>query len=232
MKNSREFEQIIGYEFKDRTLLEKALTHDSFIKENEQSRLNGNERLEFLGDAFLDAAISEELYQQFPNVEEGFLTKVRATLVCEKTLAYEGRKLRIGEFLKISRGEEKSGGRDRDSIIADAMEAVIGAMYLDGGYDQVRDYVLLTFGDVIHDAKDGKFSNVDYKSNIQETLQGKGVLDIHYILEKEEGPDHKKIFFVKLEAGGQTLGRGRGRSKKEAEQNAARDGLDRGINVF
>ena len=142
MNNSAQFQQKIGYTFCDIHLLDKALTHSSYVKETGQSRLCDNERLEFLGDAFLDAIIGEELYRRLPKAEEGKLTKARASIVCEKSLAAAGRKLSIGEHMLFSRGEEKSGGRDRDSILADGMEAVIGAIYLDGGYEQVRSFVV------------------------------------------------------------------------------------------
>lgn len=232
MKNNSSYEQMIGYEFKDKALFEKALTHSSYIKAKGMSRLAGNERLEFLGDAFLDAIIGETLFLQFPEAEEGFLTKVRAAVVCEKTLAQEARRIKIGQMLKISKGEEKTGGRDRDSIIADAMEAIIGAIYLDRGYEATKDYVLKVFDSVLEEIKAGNFSNMDYKSQIQEALQAKGILNIRYGLEKEEGPDHDKTFYVYLKADDKVLGRGKGKSKKEAEQNAAKDGLERGTNVF
>jgi len=232
VKNSTEFQAIIGYRFKDQTLIEKALTHNSFVKEKELSRLNGNERLEFLGDAFFDAIIGEALYISFPEVEEGFLTKVRASIVCEKSLLKEGEKLQIGQYLKIGRGEEKSGGRARASIIADAMEAVIGAVYLDGGYEAAKGHVLRTFGEALENALEGKFDNADYKSELQEILQGKGILDIQYHLEKEDGPDHSKTFFVSVKVDGKKLGCGSGGSKKEAEQRAAKDGIERGLHVF
>lgn len=233
MNNSNvQFQQVIGYTFKDARLLEKALTHSSFVKETGQSRFNDNERLEFLGDAFLDAIIGEELYRRMPRAEEGKLTKARASIVCEKSLAAAGRKLSIGSHMRFSRGEEKCGGRDRDSILADAMEAVIGAIYLDGGYEQTRRFVTEIFADDLADAGKGKLINRDYKSEIQEQLQAHGILDMHYVLEGEEGPDHDKTFSVRLEILGKPAGHGRGKSKKLAEQAAARDAMERGINVL
>lgn len=232
MNNSKHFETMIGYTFKDIQLLDKALTHSSYIKETGQSRLNDNERLEFLGDAFLDAIIGEALFKRLPRAAEGKLTKARASIVCEKSLAEAGRRLSIGEHMMFSRGEEKSGGRDRDSILADGMEAVIGAIYLDSGYQQARDFVLEIFADALQDAGRGKLSNQDYKSELQELLQGQGILDIRYILEREEGPDHNKTFSVRLEIRGQAAGRGSGKSKKIAEQNAAKDAIERGIDVL
>ena len=232
MNNSNEFEKCIGYTFREKELLEKALTHSSYVKETGQSRLNDNERLEFLGDAFFDAIIGEALYRMLPTAEEGKLTKIRASIVCEKSLAQAGRKLGIGSCIHFSRGEEKCGGRDRDSILADAMEAVIGAIYLDGGYEEAKKFVLTIFDEELNDAGRGKLNNRDYKSAVQEYLQGKGILDIRYVLEKEEGPDHDKTFSVRLDVQGSTVGRGTGKSKKLAEQKAARDAMERGMDVL
>ena len=221
MKNRKQFEEVIGYKFNDRQLLDKALTHSSYVKENGQSKLYDNERLEFLGDAFLDAIIGEALYKRLPSAEEGNLTKARASIVCERSLAEAGRRLSIGEHMLFSRGEEKSGGRNRDSILADGMEAVIGAIYLDGGYEEAQNFVLRIFQDSLQAAGEGKLSNRDYKSEIQEHLQGNGILDIHYALEKEEGPDHDKTFLVDLYVAGEKKSSGKGRTKKAAEQDAA-----------
>lgn len=232
MNNNREFEDKIGYHFKDAQLLERALTHSSYAKETGQGRLGGNERLEFLGDAFLDAIIGEELYRKMPKAEEGQLTKARASIVCEKSLAQAGRRLSIGRHMMFSRGEEKCGGRDRDSLLADGMEAVIGAIYLDGGYARAQHFVLDIFKEDLQDAGKGKLSNRDYKSQLQELLQSKGILDIRYSLEKEEGPDHNKTFSVSVEICGKPGGRGTGKSKKIAEQNAAKDAMERGLDVF
>ena len=232
MNNSKEFEKKIRYTFRDRQLLDKALTHSSYVKENGQSRLNDNERLEFLGDAFFDAVIGEALYRALPQAEEGTLTKMRASIVCEKSLARAGRRLGIGRHMLFSRGEEKCGGRDRASILADAMEAVIGAIYLDGGYEQAKAFVLEIFKEDLQDAGRGKLSNRDYKSELQEQLQANGILNIRYVLEKEEGPDHDKTFSVRLDIRGEAAGRGTGKSKKLAEQNAAKDAIERGMNVL
>lgn len=232
VNNNREFEKIIGYQFKDKELLGRALTHSSYVKERGQSRLDDNERLEFLGDAFLDAIVGEDLYKKLEKAEEGQLTKARASIVCEKSLAEAARGLSVGAFLRFSKGEEKSGGRGRDSILADAMEAVIGAVYLDGGYEEARDFVLGIFEKALRDAGKGKLSNQDYKSELQEQIQAQGILDIRYVTEKEEGPDHDKTFSVRLEVCGKTAGSGTGKSKKLAEQNAAKDALERGLDVF
>ncbi len=232
VNNNRDFEKIIGYQFRDKELLGRALTHSSYVKERGQSRLNDNERLEFLGDAFLDAIVGEDLYNKLEKAEEGQLTKARASIVCERSLAQAARTLSLGDYMQFSKGEEKSGGRERDSILADAMEAVIGAVYLDGGYEKARDLVLEIFQKALLDAGQGKLSNLDYKSDLQEQLQARGILDIRYVTEKEEGPDHDKTFSVRLEARGTTIGSGTGKSKKVAEQNAAKDALERGLHVF
>lgn len=232
MNNSKHFETTIGYTFKDIQLLDKALTHSSYVKETGQSRLNDNERLEFLGDAFLDAIIGEALFKQLPKAAEGRLTKARASIVCEKSLAEAGRRLSIGEHMLFSHGEEKSGGRNRESILADGMEAVIGAIYLDGGYDAAQEFVLAIFREALKDAGQGKLSHQDYKSELQEQLQSRGILDIRYLLEREEGPDHNKTFSIRLEVCGREAGKGSGKSKKLAEQNAAKDAIERGIDVF
>lgn len=190
---------------------------------------DNNERLEFLGDAFFDAIISVELYKRLEKVDEGKLTKTRALIVCEKSLATVAQKLRIGEYLNMGKGEEHSGGRHRESILADAVEAVIGAIYLDGGYDEAARFVSREFEATVIDALAGKLFT-DYKTQVQEALQKRGQkTSISYHLDKEEGPDHDKTFYVHLVCNGKTLGSGRGKSKKEAEQNAARATLEGGI---
>ena len=226
--NNEKFETIIEYSFKNKELLNKALTHSSFCRENEMDSVQSNERLEFLGDAFLDAIAGTELYRRMPNVNEGTLTKTRALVVCEKSLAEVGTRLGIGEFLNMGNGEERCGGRHRESIVADAMEAVIGAIFLDSDYESVKEFVLKEFSTVIDDALAGKLF-ADYKTQIQEILQSKkSVPKIEYILDKEEGPDHDKTFFVHLVCDGKKLGSGTGKSKKEAEQNAAKASLEGG----
>lgn len=220
--NNERFEKIIEYEFNDKGLLNKALTHSSYCRENDLESSQSNERLEFLGDAFLDAIAGADLYRRLENVNEGKLTKTRALVVCEKSLAQIGNRLGIGEFLNMGNGEQRSGGRHRESIVADAMEAVIGAIYLDGGFEAVREFVLREFKSVIEDAMAGKLFT-DYKTQIQEILQSKGTTPvIRYVLDREEGPDHDKTFFVHLVCDDKVLGSGKGKSKKEAEQNAAR----------
>jgi len=223
--NSLDFQNKIGYKFKDDTLLKKALTHSSYIKEKKERCDRNNERLEFLGDAFFDAIISEELYRRLDKVEEGKLTKLRALIVCEKSLAFHAQKIEIGKYLFLGKGEEYTGGRSRDSLLADAVEAVIGAVFLDGGYEAARDVVLRIFKNRIDDAVSDKLDS-DYKTALQEMLQAKGETKISYVIEKEEGPDHDKTFYIALFCADELVGRGQGKSKKEAEQKAAKEALE------
>lgn len=227
--NNIGFEEVIQYRFKDKSLLEKALTHSSYCREHGVEIKNNNERLEFLGDAFFDAIISVELYKRLEKVDEGKLTKTRALIVCEKSLAHVAGELNIGQYLNMGKGEANSGGRMRESILADAVEAVIGAIYLDGGYDEAVRFVSREFRRTIEDALAGKLFT-DYKTQIQEVLQKRGQKTvISYKLDKEEGPDHNKTFYVHLVCNGKTLGSGCGKSKKEAEQNAAKAAIEGGI---
>lgn len=225
--NSSDFEKMIGYKFKDTSLLEKALTHSSYIKEKKERCDRNNERLEFLGDAFFDAIISEELYRRLDRIEEGKLTKLRALIVCEKSLAYHGRQIQIGKYIHLGKGEECMGGRNRDALLADTLEAVLGAIFMDGGYEAVRGIVLKIFEERIDDAANGRL-NSDYKTELQERLQARGETRISYLVEKEEGPDHDKTFYVNLYIGDVMAGKGKGKCKKEAEQNAAKEALERG----
>ena len=228
--NSSTFENVIGYQFNSPQLLETALTHSSCSSDVKKKGIENNEKLEFLGDAILDAIISEYLYKNQETKGEGILSKVRASIVCEKALSEIGRKLSIGTYIKMGRGEELTGGRDRDSIIADAMEAVIGAIYLDIGYLPAQLFVLTYFQETIQEAMQGK-RNKDYKTKLQEKFQEKGDILIEYVLEKEEGFAHDKTFYMKLLVSGSEIGKGTGKNKKEAEQAAARDALGRGGKV-
>lgn len=225
--NELDFQKTIQYDFQNINLLKNALTHSSYINEGRSPQIGNNERLEFLGDAILDAVISDHLYSRLENVEEGELTKVRAIIVCERSLAACGARLSIGNYLRLGKGEENSGGRNRHSIVADAMEAVIGAIYLDGGWEAAHSFVIRIFSEMIEDAASGKL-HMDYKTEIQERLQSHGEADISYVIEKEEGPDHDKTFYANLVFQGSVIGRGSGRSKKEAEQQAAKQALERG----
>lgn len=202
-----------------------ALTHSSCNKEK-NTKHQDNERLEFLGDAFLDAIIGEELFRRLPQGSEGKLTKTRALVVCEKSLADVALRYDLGDYMYMGHGEETAGGRHKNSILADAMEAVIGAIYLDGGYKETKNFVLRSFEEILKDAEGGRLFS-DFKSEVQELMQK---IDKHaalyYETEKEEGPAHDKTFFVHLSCDGKILGRGKGKSKKEAEQNAAKSALN------
>lgn len=237
MKKNREeelhrFQQKIRYEFNDTNLLDQAFSHSSYVRESKDDSLMDNERLEFLGDAFFDAIIGECLYKMHPQAEEGKLSKMRAALVCEESLANVAGRLELAEYLLLGYGEEKNGGRNRASILADATEAIVGAIYLDGGYEEAKRFVTYAFEKELNDARKGKIVNRDFKSRLQEALQAQGIQDIKYILEKEEGPDHEKIFTVKLEVGGREISRGTGKSKKSAEQDAAKNAIERGNNAL
>jgi len=220
-KSLDQLENRINYRFNNIKLLDNAVTHSSYVKEH-GNRMQSNERLEFLGDAFFDAIIGEELFRLFENKEEGFLSQMRAALVCENSLAKEATRLGIGDFLKLGKGEARSGGRQRKSILADAMEAIMGAIYLDSGFEAVKGVVLAIFEDALRDVENGIIENFDYKTALQEELQKNGNIDIKYIVIKEEGPDHDKTFTVQLEIDGEPKTIGTGKSKKKSEQQAAR----------
>ena len=212
-----ELENKLGYHFHDRRLLEHALCHSSYANERHWDRLQNNERLEFLGDAVLELATSEFLYQNYPTMPEGEATRTRASIVCEQTLALCARDLGLGEWLRLGKGEELTGGRDRDSITSDAMEALLGAIYLDGGFANAKEFVHhFILNDIEH-----KKLFYDSKTILQEQIQSETEEPIHYELVKEEGPDHNKRFTVKVVLGEKVLGSGSGRTKKAAEQEAA-----------
>ncbi|MDO4482317.1 MAG: ribonuclease III [Bacillota bacterium] len=219
-KKLKELSDKLRYDFKDKTLLVTALTHSSYVNENKLKYSSNNERLEYLGDAVLDAAISDYLYFKYREVEEGTLTKERAAIVCEASLSMCGKALGLGDYLILGKGEEHNGGRERPSMIADAVEAVIGAIYIDGGWDPAKKTALFILENVIQKASVGQI-NRDYKSLVQEKYQASGEVSICYEVAKEEGPDHDKTFYIDLIINGKTLGRGVGKSKKEAEQRAA-----------
>ena len=218
-----ELENKLGYHFHDRRLLEHALCHSSYANERHWDRLQNNERLEFLGDAVLELATSEFLYQNYPTMPEGEATRTRASIVCEQTLALCARDLGLGEWLRLGKGEELTGGRDRDSITSDAMEALLGAIYLDGGFANAKEFVHhFILNDIEH-----KKLFYDSKTILQEQIQSETEEPIHYELVKEEGPDHNKSFEVCVKIGDEEIGRGLGRTKKAAEQVAAYHGICR-----
>ena len=212
----------LGTVFQDLSLLHQALVHTSYANETKHETMVHNERLEFLGDAVLDLIISDYLFRKFPQLPEGELTKARAVLVCETTLARRAGELQVGEFLYLGRGEELSGGRQRISILADAFEAIIGAIYLDHGIPGVTDFVMKQLAQEIKLVERGNYLK-DYKTLLQELVQRKADAKIQYQLVGEEGPDHGKIFHVEVWVNDRLAGHGSGRSKKEAEQHAAQE---------
>ena len=217
----RAFEEKIGYEFKDKTYIQTALTHSSFA--NEHKEFNYNERLEFLGDSVLGLVVSDYLFRARNDLPEGKLTRLRANVVCEESLSAVARKINLGDHLFLGKGEKTSGGSDRDSILADATEAVIAAIYLDGGFDQAKDFILSNLRDTIAKNIDGNIFR-DYKTILQEIIQGNNG-KISYKLVGESGPDHNKEFEMQVKCGQDTIGIGKGKNKKEAEKEAARDAL-------
>ncbi|MBQ6582797.1 MAG: ribonuclease III [Mogibacterium sp.] len=228
LKDNSVLEERLEYTFRRPELLENALTHSSYASEKDKSYRYNNERLEFIGDAFLDAIIGLRLYELRPDDREGVLSKTRANIVCERSLAGISRELGIGQFLLLGNGEDASGGRDKDSILADALEAVIGAILLDSSYEEASRVVLSLFYQTIRLAIQGRLFH-DYKTELQERLQEQyRLIRIEYTLVEETGPDHDKVFTVEVSARGRTMGRGSGKSKKEAEQAAARDVLLKG----
>ncbi|MDO5363235.1 MAG: ribonuclease III [Eubacteriales bacterium] len=222
-KNLRELEEIIGYKFKNRHYLEQAMTHSSYANEKKLGKLGCNERLEFLGDAVLELISSDFLYGEFPKVPEGELTKKRASLVCEPSLAYCAREFGLPQFLMLGKGEDMTGGRNRDSIVSDATEALLGAIYLDGGFANAKEFVLrFILNDIEH-----KQLFYDSKTILQEIVQEDGSGAVEYPLIREEGPDHNKSFTVKAVVNGTVCGQGTGHTKKAAEQAAAYEALRR-----
>lgn len=220
-----EFEGIIDYKFNNIKVLENSLTHSSYSNEDKAYNKINNERLEFLGDAVLSISVSRFIYDEFPDYPEGELTKLRARVVCEDTLSLVAENLNIGKYLLLGKGEEASGGRERKSILADALEAVIAAIYLDGGYKEAEKFVLDNLTDYIRAAVKRKIVS-DFKSYLQEYYQGKSQsCKIRYIVTKEEGPEHEKVFHVNAVVNKKVVGKGVGKNKKIAEQNAAKDAL-------
>ncbi len=220
------FENIIDYKFENREYILEALTHSSYSNENKD--YNFNERLEFLGDSVLSIVVSEYLFKKETNLPEGELTKLRANIVCEESLSDAANEINLGEHMLLGKGEEATGGRKRISIIADAFEAVIAAIYLDGGIESARKFVLNYMEDIICDSRKGKIFR-DYKTHLQEVLQGKGENNIWYKLVEEKGPDHNKSFVMQVGTNEVVLGLGEGKSKKEAEQLAAKVALKNNI---
>ena len=220
-KKLKALENRIGYEFRNRNLLILALTHSSYANEKKLGKAGCNERLEFLGDAVLELVSSAYLFNEFPKVSEGELTKTRASMVCEPALAFCARDLDLGEYLLLGKGEDATGGRKRESVTSDAMEALIGAIYLDGGFANAKEFIHRF---VLTDQEDKKLF-YDSKTILQEIVQAEKLGEIEYHLIGEEGPDHNKSFSVELTIRGRSYGKGKGRTKKAAEQQAAYEAI-------
>ena len=217
-----ELENRIHYTFKNKKLLHEALSHSSYA--NEGKRTRSNERLEFLGDSVLSIIVAKHLFTHYTHLPEGELTKLRASLVCEKSLYEFASGFGLGEFLLLGKGEELTGGRERPSIIADAFEALLAAIYLDGGMEQARKFVLQFIPEHLN-PKQAKGLN-DYKTTLQEIIQQNKEEKIEYVLIEETGPDHDKTFVVEVHLNSNVIGTGNGKSKKQAEQFAAKEALE------
>ena len=220
----KDLETAIGYRFKNITLLQNALTHSSYANERWHNSLLSNERLEFLGDSILGMTVEEYLYRNFPDRPEGELTRMRADMVCEKALAKVAARIELGGQMMLGNGEEQSGGRNRDSILADAVESVIAACFLDGGMDAARQFIDRF---VLVEVPVQKMHNADYKTALQELVQQKKNQVLTYVLTGESGPDHDKRFEVEVRLNGNPIGTGSGSSKKRAEQDAARCAMEK-----
>ena len=218
-----ELEKAIGYQFRNITLLQNALSHSSYANERWHDSLKSNERLEFLGDSVLGMVVAEHLYRTFPDRPEGELTRMRADMVCEKTLASVANGLGLGKHLLLGKGEEQGGGRSRESILADAVESVIAACYLDGGMTAAVQFIQKF---ILLNVPVTKLHNADYKTALQELVQQKKNQVLAYKLVGESGPDHDKEFRVELTLNGEVVGMGIGSSKKRAEQAAAQKALE------
>lgn len=216
-------EKILDYKYNNKQILTNALTHSSYV--NEKVQLENNERLEFLGDAVLELVISHFLYNNQHHLSEGEMTKLRSRVVCTESLAKSAAYINLGNYILMGKGEENTGGRERKSTLANSFEAIIGSIYLDGGYESAKQFILSKLNNNIHDALDGKLV-FDYKTKLQEIIQQDPKNEIEYTLESEEGPEHQKSFNINLLLNGQIIGKGSGNSKKEAEQQAAYQGLN------
>ena len=215
----KDLEAAIGYRFHNISLLQNALTHSSFANERYHNSLMSNERLEFLGDSVLGMVVADYLYRNFPDRPEGELTRMRADMVCERALAEVANRLALGQHLILGHGEERFGGRNRDSILADAVESVIAASYIDGGMEAAVGFIRKF---ILCDVPAERLRNADYKTALQELVQQKKNQSLSYVLVGESGPDHDKKFIVEVSLNDEVVGCGSGSSKKRAEQEAAR----------
>ncbi len=219
-----ELEKSLNYQFKDITLLKEALTHSSFANEQKGKKIKCNERLEFLGDSVLSIVVSDYIYKNCPELPEGDLTKLRASLVCEESLYKFAKAINLGSYLVLSKGEQNNKGAKRPSILSDAFEAVIAAIYLDGGREPAANFILRFIIPEIKNYK--KHPAKDYKTTLQEIIQKNPGETLKYVLVGESGPDHNKHFVVEVHLNSNVIGKGGGKSKKQAEQQAAREALE------
>ena len=219
-----DLERKIGYQFKNKALMREAITHSSYAKERKSQHIKYNERLEFLGDAVLSIVVSDYIFKHCPELPEGELTKLRASLVCEKSLFEFAKIIDLGKYLILSKGERNNGGAERPSILSDAFEALIAAIYIDGGYEPASKHILNFVIPAIKNSKTKK--NKDYKTTLQEIVQKNPGEKLEYVLVAESGPDHNKHFVVEVHLNSNVIGKGGGRSKKEAEQQAAHEALE------
>ena len=220
----KELELKLGYEFSNRALLSNAMIHSSYANENRHLGLHSNERLEFLGDSVLSLVVARHLFINCPDMPEGRMTRLRAELVCEQSLFSVAQKLKLGEYLMLGKGEELTGGRNRQSILADCVEAIIAAMYLDGGYDVASKFIHAMILDGFDPQKHGRTG--DHKTELQELIQRKSGQVLSYEMIGASGPDHCKVFTARVTLNGVPIGEGEGHSKKEAEQAAACKALE------
>ncbi len=222
----RDLQEALGYSFKNEALLSQALTHRSFVNENEEGRLRNNESLEFLGDAVLGFLISARIFKYYPDLTEGELSKIKAYLVSAANLVRLAEDIRLGDFVRLSRGEEKTGGRKKRAIIVDAYEAIIGAIYLDGGVEAASHFVGRQVDSFLEELDLGQLTYGDFKSALQEQLHNLGRPEPIYRVVKEIGPDHRKTFVVQVVIQDEVVAESTGRTKKEAQQSAARLALE------
>jgi ribonuclease III len=220
-----DFEEIVGYRFRDRDLLARALTHKSYANERRETSSSHNERLEFLGDTVLGFVIGELIYRSFPNLQEGALSKIKAHLVSAATLSAKGRALGIGRFLRMGAGEARSGGAEKLSLLADGFEAIVAAIYLDGGLEAAEAFLRRIFGPDVSGIDIGDLSFQDYKTALQEAAQALGLPLPEYRIVDEYGPDHEKVFVIQVFWNGEAFAYGRGSSKREAQRKAAKEAL-------
>ncbi|TCQ05831.1 ribonuclease III [Serpentinicella alkaliphila] len=225
-KGMEEIQIILNHSFSSLETLQESLIHSSYANETKGKSIRYNERLEFLGDSVLGLIVSDYIFKKYKHLPEGELTKVRANVVCEPSLANIAKKINLGKYLLLGRGEENTGGRNRDSILADAFEAIIGALYIDGGIEVARGFIISNLAESIELASKGSLFR-DYKTHLQELMQSKSSDKITYNVVNTYGPDHDKTFDVEVVTSDKVIGTGRGKSKKEAEQNAAKQAIER-----